>query len=78
MVTILSMNYLCGATAGNLLCVVKLEGRELQLQIQAALCSEKHPSAHDRRSTTHVYNASLTRNRLQVELRSRLIVTVDI
>lgn len=40
MVTIVSKNYLC--TAANLLCVVKLEGRELQLQIQATLCSEKH------------------------------------
>lgn len=70
MVTIVSKNYLCGSTAANLLCVVKLEGRELQLQIQAALCSEKHDMirTYQREHNTYADNASLTCNRLQVEL----------
>lgn len=68
MVTIVSKNYLC--TAANLLCVVKLEGRELQLQIQAALCSEKHDMIRtcQRENNTYADNASLTCNRVQVEL----------
>lgn len=67
----------------NLLCVVKLEGRELQLQIQATLCAEKHTKRQHVRhlfewAHTHQDTAPLTCYRFQVELWAGLIVTVDI
>lgn len=58
--------------------MVELEGGELQLQVQAAFCADKHASARALAQRARAHASSLTRNRLQVKLGAGLIVAVDV